>query len=37
MGRLKCAAVRPPLLKLTDEEVASIKRGLIKAELLKAI
>ncbi len=34
MGKLKCAAVRPPLMKLSDAEIARIKSALIKAGLL---
>lgn len=36
MGRFKSAAVRPPLMKLTQNEVASIKTGLIRAGLLQS-
>lgn len=34
LGRFDSAAVRPPLMKLTDREIESIKEGLIKAGLL---
>src|SRR5690606_6574006 len=34
LGRFDCAAVRPPLMKLKDDEIASIKTGLIKAGML---
>ena len=34
LGRFDCAAVRPPLMKLSDSEIAAIKAGLIKAGML---
>lgn len=34
MGKLKCTAVRPPLVKLSDAEIGRIKIALIKAGLL---
>jgi 4-hydroxy-tetrahydrodipicolinate synthase len=35
LGRFRCAAVRPPLMKLGDSEIASIQDGLVKAGLLQ--
>lgn len=34
MGKLRCAAVRPPLMKLSSEEIARIARALTEAGLL---
>jgi 4-hydroxy-tetrahydrodipicolinate synthase len=34
LGHFASAAVRPPLMKLTDREIASIREGLVKARLL---
>lgn len=34
LGKLKCAAVRPPLVKIESDEIARIKSALIKAGLL---
>jgi 4-hydroxy-tetrahydrodipicolinate synthase len=34
LGKLKCAAVRPPLVKIPDDEVARIRAALVKAGLL---
>jgi len=34
MGKLQCAAVRPPLVKLSGEEVQRIKQALVSAGLL---
>jgi 4-hydroxy-tetrahydrodipicolinate synthase len=34
MGKLRCAAVRPPLVKLSGEEIQRIKQALIAAGLL---
>jgi 4-hydroxy-tetrahydrodipicolinate synthase len=36
LGRLRRAVVRPPLVKITDAEIALIKDALIEAELLAA-
>ncbi len=36
MGKLKCAAVRPPLVKIADEEIARIGAALEQAGLLSA-
>ena len=35
LGRFDCAAVRPPLMKITAKEIAMIEVGLVKAGLLK--
>jgi 4-hydroxy-tetrahydrodipicolinate synthase len=35
LGRLDAAFVRPPLMKLHDEEVAAIREWLVEAELLR--
>ncbi len=34
LGKLKCAAVRPPLVKIPADEIARIRQALIKAGLL---
>jgi 4-hydroxy-tetrahydrodipicolinate synthase len=34
MGKLTCAAVRPPLVKIPDDEIARIRRALVAAGLL---
>jgi hypothetical protein len=34
MGRLKCAAVRPPLVKIAPDEIKRIRAALVKAGLL---
>jgi len=36
LGRLRCAAVRPPLVKLSNAEIQRIRSGLIAAGLLAA-
>jgi 4-hydroxy-tetrahydrodipicolinate synthase len=36
MGKLPRAAVRPPLVKVTDAEIARIREALVLAELLPA-
>ena len=35
MGKLKCAAVRPPLYKIPDDEIARIRTALVAAGLLR--
>ena len=34
LGKLACAAVRPPLVKIPDDEIARIRRALVAAGLL---
>jgi 4-hydroxy-tetrahydrodipicolinate synthase len=34
LGKLRCAAVRPPLVKLSGDEIQRIKQALIAARLL---
>jgi 4-hydroxy-tetrahydrodipicolinate synthase len=34
LGKLPCAVVRPPLVKIPDAEIALIKDALMEAELL---
>ena len=36
MGKLDCAAVRPPLMKLSADEIGRIRQGLVAAGLLAA-
>ena len=36
LGKLPRAVVRPPLMKISDAEIANIKSALIKAKLLEA-
>lgn len=36
LGKLKCAAVRPPLFKIPADEIARIRTALVKAGLLDA-
>jgi 4-hydroxy-tetrahydrodipicolinate synthase len=36
MGKLDCAAVRPPLMKLSADEIQRIRQGLVAAGLLTA-
>ncbi len=36
MGKLECAAVRPPLMKLSADEIQRIRQGLVAAGLLAA-
>ncbi|NYT50006.1 dihydrodipicolinate synthase family protein [Parapusillimonas granuli] len=35
LGRFKCAAVRPPIMKLKEQEISSIRTALITAGMLK--
>ena len=35
LGRIPCAAVRPPLMKLGAEEVARVRAALLTAGLLQ--